>query len=383
MKKALAICCAVLICTSCGRNNKDFSSESKRNIEVVLNRNIHASHMIELLVWPGEYPTRPMVINAQEHIMNFKNHPAILLSDSLLQNEIFYFDELTEVLLYMEALPSTTFKHSLESSPYRDRIDILTRWTESIAELYIDANLDSFFDAHENYYLGAIDEVTKNLPDIDFVTQIESYYRDKRLKYTIIPAPEMPTGGAYGQRGIGPYVYTNNGLEIYQVISASLPVEFDSSTQQYEEFGFDYKEFVLRNSFHEFGHAFVNPVLEKEKNRSLIYEYEYLFTDELKEVMLVQNYDNWLDCIAEHLVRLGEIRLASRSGKEDWAEKLRHMHVREKAFILIPYFEEKIIEYENDRNKGSFEEYLPELLRALEPLNQSNINNDLKCRFLY
>ncbi len=112
------------------------------------------------------------------------------------------------------------------------------------------------------------------------------------MKYTIIPAPEMPTGGAYGYRGIGPYVYSDDGLLIYQVISATLPVSQDSLANDYLEFGFNNKEFILRNSYHEFGHAFINPILAKEKNSRIVEKYEYLFTPSLQKVMLKQNYDN-------------------------------------------------------------------------------------------
>lgn len=344
-----------------------------KRIEVEFNPNIHTSHVIELIVWPGEYPTRPMVIEAQKYFEPFANHPAIELSDSLLQNEVFYFDELTEILLYLEDFPSTTFKYPLENSPYADRQEIIKEWIQALSVFYQDANVEGFLDSYGDFYQGAREEVLQNLPPADFVEQIESYYRDNRLKYTIIPAPEMPTGGVYGQRGIGPYVYTPNGLEIYQVISASLPVQKDSLSNKYEVFGFYNKEFVLRNSYHEFGHAFVNPVLAKQKNERLIYKYEHLFVPELKQVMLKQNYDNWFDCIAEHLVRLGEIRLADRSGNTKWADQLRNQHINQLHFVFLNEFEQKIKEYEGDESYESFEEFLPELIGVLELFDEEEI----------
>lgn len=344
-----------------------------KRIEVEFNPNIHTSHVIELFVWPGEYPTRPMVVEAQKYFESFANHPAIELSDSLLQNEVFYFDELTEILLYLEDFPSTTFKYPLENSPYADRQEIIKEWIQELSVFYQDANVEGFLDSYGDFYQGAREEVLQNLPPADFVEQIESYYRDNRLKYTIIPAPEMPTGGAYGQRGIGPYVYTPNGLEIYQVISASLPVQKDSLSNKYEVFGFDNKEFVLRNSYHEFGHAFVNPVLAKQKNEKLIYKYEHLFVPNLKQVMLKQNYDNWFDCIAEHLVRLGEIRLAERSGNTKWANQLRNQYISQLHFVFLNEFEQKIKEYEGDESYESFEEFLPELIGVLELFDEQEI----------
>ncbi|BFP43455.1 hypothetical protein FGF1_43000 [Flavobacteriaceae bacterium GF1] len=357
------------------KNKGDKKVVVEKQIQVVFNPNIHTSHIVELFVWPGEYPTRPMCVAAQNYFEPFKNHPAIKLSDSLLQNEIFYFDELTEILLYMEDFPSTDFKYPLENSPYSDRTGIINKWVKSLSEFYVDANVASFLNENEAFYEGARQEVLKNLPSKDFVNLIEEYYRERKIKYTILPAPEMPTGGAYGYRGIGPYVHTSDGMLIYQVISASLPVEKDSLSNEYHYFGFDNKEFVLRNSYHEFGHAFVNPILAKKGNKALLKKYEHLFTPELQKVMDEQNYDSWFDCVAEHLVRLGEIRLAERSNHKEWAKELRQYHTEELHFIFLPEFESKIKEYEKDDQYKSFEQFLPNLLGELDGFNSEKIKD--------
>jgi len=380
MKNILLLTTILIFSSACqnGKDKKQRNESISKKIEVEFNPNIHTSHVIELFVWPGEYPTRPIVLEAQKYFEPYENHPAITLSDSLLQNEIFYFDELTEILLYLEEFPSTKFKYPLKNSPYADKEQIINTWVESLSEFYQDANVEGFLKSNNEFYQGARQEVLKNLPSNDFVKQIEEYYRDRKLNYTIIPAPEMPTGGAYGQRGIGPYVYTPNGLEIYQVISASLPIQRDSITKTYLEFGFDNKEFILRNSYHEFGHAFVNPVLDKGNNKSILNEHKNLFIEELKQVMIKQNYDNWFDCIAEHLVRLGEIRLAERSGNKEWAQELRNHHTHQLSFIFLPEFEQKIIEYENNPDYKSFEEFLPELLGTLESFDAEEIRKRIK-----
>ncbi|MEO1021938.1 MAG: DUF4932 domain-containing protein [Bacteroidota bacterium] len=350
----------------------------EKQIEVQFNPNIHTSHIIELFVWPGEYPTRPLVVEAQRYFEPFKNHRAIQLSDSLLQNEIFYFDELTEILLYAEPFPASGFTHSLDHSPYADRETIITEWVEALATFYVDADVASFLEKHQSFYEGARQEVLKNLPPDDFVQLIEAYYRESKLTYTIIPSPEMPTGGAYGYRGIGPYVYTPDGMHIYQVISASLPVEQDTLTGTYPVFGFDNKEFILRNSYHEFGHAFVNTVLDTEPNLEAVNAYTHLFTPGLKEIMMKQNYGNWFDCIAEHLVRLGEIRLAERSGNAAWANELRAYHTDKLQFIFLPEFERKILEFEQDTSIQSFEAFIPELMMSLNPVTSDEVETRIQ-----
>ncbi len=74
---------------------------------------------------------------------------------------------------------------------------------------------------------------------------MEEYYRDEKRKYTIIPAPEMPTDAADVYWGIGPYAYVKDGLLIYQVISAFLPIKIQPHVKDYSEFGFDNSGFVI------------------------------------------------------------------------------------------------------------------------------------------
>ena len=373
-QRLLCVSIVIAVCmVSCKeKDSNDQTESSTKKINVAFNKNVHTSHIVELLVWEGDYPTRPLVVEMQNRFKKFKNHPAIVLSDSLLMNEIFYFDELTEILLYLEDFPSTRFKHPLENSPYAEKKEIITRWIEELAQFYIDAEVEEFLSSHKSFYEGAKQEVLKNLPNMSFVDLIEDYYEDEKVGYTIIPAPEMPTGGAYGQRGIGPYVHTARGMGIYQVISASLPVKKDS-LGGYNDFGFDNKEFILRNSYHEFGHAFVNPVLEKPEYQKLIASYEYLFVPKLQQAMDVQNYNTWFDCLAEHFVRLGEIRLAERSGDKQWAEELRQYHTKELNFVFLPELEAKRLAIEKIAPDKSFSEILPDLLKSIKEIDTLEI----------
>ena len=374
---SLCILCLIYSCKSDKREpiNEQTKSEtnSVKQIQVTLNPNISTTHIIELFIWPGEYPTRPIIVAAQKHFEPYKNHRAVILTDSLVMNEVFFLDELIEILLYLEDLPSTNFKYPLEASPYSDRIDIIKPWIEAMAAFYVDADVAAFQKENKAFYEGARQEVIKNLPPKGFVGLIESYYRTSKIKYTIIPEPGLPTGGDYGYRGIGPYVYTDEGMLVYQVISASLPVTKDSITNTYTYFGFDNKEYILRNSYHEFGHSFVNTVLSKKANEVILDQYKNLFMPELKAVMATQGYGAWFDCVAEHLVRLGEIRLAERSGNAKWAEELRYYHIKERNFIFLPELEAKIMEYEQDKRYTSFEQFLPELLKVLDQFDEEKI----------
>jgi hypothetical protein len=312
-----------------------------------------------------------MVMAVHKHFDKFKEHPAIAFSDSLLRNEIFYSDELMEILLYSEPLPGTKYKYPIENTPYSNRADLLNKWKQKVADFYVVADVKGFLDSNKRFYDGAIKEVTNNLPPADFIGQMETFYREKKIRYTIIPAPEMKTGN---QRGIGPYVQTKDGMLVYQIISASIPIEPLTDLSKYTGFGFNNKDFILLNARHEFGHSFVNPLLERADIAALLANHKNLFTPSLQKVMEDQNYGTWWDCVAEHFVRLGEIRIAERSGDSLLAVKLRDEYTEKLKFIFLPELERKIKAYEADKKYKSFSSYLPELIKVFEQFTAQDVN---------
>ncbi len=370
MRLTLSIVCWIITASCISTGDKT----APRQIDVELNSNVHTQLILEHFVWPGGYPKRPMIVASYEYFDNFKDHAAVLFSDSLLKNEVFYSDELMEILLYSEPLPSTRYRYPMKNTPYESRIALIDKWKAKVAKFYIDANVEGFLESNKEFYSGAIEEVISNLPKNDFINQMESFYRDKKIKYTIIPAPEMQTGD---QRGVGPYVRTKDGMLVYQIISASLPIE-KSDGSAYRQFGFNDKEYILINARHEFGHAFVNPILEKSDITELLGKYENLFTPSLQKVMENQNYGTWWDCVAEHLVRLGEIRIAERSDETLLSKNLREEYIKSRKFIFLPELEQKIKEYETSDKYATFESYIPILMTTFESFSPEEVNERLE-----
>ena len=167
-------------------------------------------------------------------------------------------------------------------------------------------------------------------------------------------------------------------MAIYQIISASLPVETKEKVNEYDSFGFDNEENTLRMSYHEFGHAFVNPLFENDSLLlQLVSQSEHLYIDEYKPIMSRQNYNEWETIVMEYLVRLGEIRLAERSDNPVWAAELRQYHTNELKFVLLPELEKKIIIYENNPELGTFKDFLPELLSVFTNFNEEELKSRL------
>lgn len=78
--------------------------------------------------------------------------------------------------------------------------------------------------------------------------------------------------------------------------------------------------------------------------------------------------------MTKHIVRLGEIRIASALGDLETAKRLRKSYVEEKKFIYIPYWEEKIVEYETNREKyESFDMFFPGLIQVFSEIEKADI----------
>ena len=81
----------------------------------------------------------------------------------------------------------------------------------------------------------------------------------------------------------------------------------------------------------------------------------------------------WETCLIEHLIRLGEIRVARAMKDNAEEDRLRKMHVQEFGFVLIPLLEKQIEKYESDHLRypdfNSFLTVLFEYLHSLKPVN--------------
>ncbi len=85
-------------------------------------------------------------------------------------------------------------------------------------------------------------------------------------------------------------------------------------------------------------------------------------------------YRSWLTCVTEHIVRLGEIRIALAMNDTLTANQIRTENIEQNKFIYLPYLEDKIVEYENNRDKyPSFADFFPELINTFSEIDTNNI----------
>lgn len=209
---------------------------------------------------------------------------------------------------------------------------------------------------------------------------METYYGDSREKYIALVSPMMiwPIEENEG-RGIGATVEKNNKKTVYEIMSPYVQVPVKSIEEDYNQFGFDYKPRARTLTIHEFGHSFVNSELEPYQEQ--IQSFSYLFTDGLKKEMESKGIQNWY--VIESLVRLGEIRIAEIQNDKERANYLRNYHTTQEHFIFLPQLEEKIIEFETNREKyPMWKDFIGKLLKVFEKNTTEFVNEQLSAKNL-
>lgn len=84
---------------------------------------------------------------------------------------------------------------------------------------------------------------------------------------------------------------------------------------------------------------------------------------------------SWENCVVEHLVRLGEIRIAVSMNDTAEANRLRKLHIDGFRFILLPLLEKKMETYEANRTMyPDFTSFLPQLLSVFHSLTPGEVD---------
>lgn len=339
-----------------------------QNIEVAINKNIETLFILYPLVDFGIPPLENSLWNAAaQHFGEYKEHEAVKKLATLTGRT--GIDGPVGLMLHYSGLPHISLRYELDENTLKsfsetgDAMDgqrEINEFIEAFTDFYIQADVEAFLAKHDAYYQKAIEDVKKNLPQEGFIETLEMYYGEKNMAYILNPSPVLFPGFGFGKR-----IVTDDGLVVFNTFGPFQPGKKNNSGIYYQ---FNKADMVRDLSVHEFGHSFVNPITELPENRNLIEQYAHLF-EPLQEQMGKQGYRNWWICVTEHLVRLGEIRIALAMQDHKTAKKLRHDYTEQRHFVYLPNLEARISEYENNRDKyPAFSDFFPILMEAFSEI---------------
>lgn len=318
---------------------------------------------------------RPMVYYAYQNFKNFDNtkiakHMAQVI-DTIIASKVGGQDQIFYALSYAKNFPnkgnesSYKFYNSSLSKELNNYIDKeISLLIEELRLYFIENKVDLFIEKYKYFYKGAIKEVKNGISN-KLLYSLETYYRKTtQNQYTVFIVPTRAFSRGEWQANACKIPLKDNLINNIQFLSSSYIDIKISSDGNYKKFGFADNEWLQDMVVHEFGHTFCefNDSLKQNLQKT-----NFLFSGKWEKQMQPMGYYTWVDCINEHVVRTGEIRIAEMTKNYETAKRLRVSYITKKKFILIPAFEKKFTEYEQNKIKyKTFQDFLPEMLNTLK-----------------
>ena len=368
-------------------------SQHKEKFSVTYNRNIESYFLAELFAVDFRKTNvsfenykrtecrkyQPIIAETLKAYGYLKNSTIAKLTATLNDTLVSYGlgnDLLMAPLLDQKEFPTSDYSSAYKFTSNRFSEETLSainwlikKYIKELGEFYKAENIQLLFKKYQQFYAGAIKEVSDLIPP-KFTEALEKFYGEKKLSYTVLVSPMMmwPIEDNEG-RGIGPSVQTAAGTKVFEIMSPYVRVESDKKIDSYSALGYNYRPRALMLTIHEFGHSFVNKEVEKYIER--IRQTDSVFEkSKLKSLMESKGVQSWEVYIIESIVRLGEIRVAELQNDKQRANDLRKYHIEVEHFIYLPLLEEKIKLYEANRKKyPKLGDFLPELLTVFEGPN--------------
>lgn len=381
----ISLLAVLLFLTSCNGNKNDNSTpksngNNKPKLTIGYNENIETLALIYNLSESGDYHFNeiigPRATLAKELTIQFeeyRNHEAVKKLNNLLNDG---FVDMYDVILslYNTNLPEFN-QFTRYPSIYYENEGLTEEETQarfddfnaSVIQFYKDANLKNRFEKdYKELYKKIMDEVNIVAPNEEFITKAEAYYGIQRDSYEIIVS-------AFCFNGIGKAQLIDDHGKTKAVCLVTSNHLLESDTINLNDLnsftiGYSDDEYFQEIGLHELIHTFFHEALKENKeNIALIDELNYLFTDSLKNDMMNQGYIDWRTCFEEHLVRIGEIKIAEGLGNNDFVKDYRFECINNRGFAYFELIENLLSEYENNRTEyKNIEEFIPELVKKIK-----------------
>ncbi len=365
MKKAFII--SVLLVNSIYAFNQQLAPVSKPvgKLNITVDPRMELLSAVQVI---SDYPTINRKVPYSNELMQFfgryNSLEACQLTSQLAADYEFAYDGPADFILRLSQVPELKAVH-----PFSDRMierangkSNLEKYGDALHRFAVESNFAEFWNNKKPYYQKMVEYTANDLSDFDPVGKLESYYNESKNSYTVALSPSF--AGGYGLR----IPTSNNSLDIYACLNVS---EMKDGIPYFSKLGLSH--FV----WHEFSHSFINPLTEKYKVR--IEATSELFAP-LETKM---SYNEWWNCVNEHIIRAIYIRLISTYENED-AAKMQLENEKSFHFAYIEPLVEKLKQFEKERQATNitFSEFYPTLLNVFDSLSHSNNEYLLNPPFL-
>ena len=303
----------------------------------------------------ANYPVVNKDLPYSKEILNyfesFSSQEAVIMTDSLFQNYGFSYDAPVIFMLHLSQLPELepqiAFTDYLKGRSGKG--DNLEQYQKSIKEFAEISNFKTFWNNKIPFYNQILDLTIADIGEKDMIKALEDYFNETNENYNIIIAPSF-------RGGYGPKIPDADGKDM---IYACL-----TTTDMKDNIPYLNGMNLLFYVWHEFGHSFVNPAIDKyyDKVESL----NKLF-EPIKKDMSKIAYEDWKTCVFEHVLRAVNIRLFELYLGSQYSKFFLKIEIN-RGFIYIEPLIERLKEFEiqRDKNNVTFSEFIPDLLDVLD-----------------
>lgn len=284
-----------------------------------------------------------------------KNHKAVHLFDSLSINYSFNYYRPVDWVLSFSQFPEfnrSNNKDSISQSFNSDKRRLLLEFKNELLKFHKDSLYQKYLSSIATYETTVLSTLNSSKSVTELPGYLEEYYGKSLMSYNLIVSPFVHSGGFNIE------VQDNNQHnDVYAVIGPNGEIDF------MPYFDKDYLEYDM--ILHEFGHSFVNPLLDKysEDIEELSQKY---YTDKLNNTGKQQGYSKWKYVFNELLVRATTICIVKKHISLEKAEELL-TYEKSIGFGLVELFIKCLEDYENNRNLyKTIDDYYPKFIEKLK-----------------
>ena len=298
----------------------------------------------------------------EQHFEKYKKHELIQFTKSVVNENYVSYDAVMRMAINLDDnLKLLSDVKDVWQQDQRWNKENVETFVTLLQKFYIDTEFDTFFNDNADLYNEAIKRYTSIYEQIDLDWFHFFYGKEPSEEFSVIIG--MGFGGNYGPS----LDYTNGKRTVYSIVGVGM-------TDDRGMPDFHPMSFIIL--VHEFGHSFVNYLIEK--NTEEFKENGERIFSVVKDEMAKQAYGSWKTMLCEALVRASVIKYAKDHklmiGNDLMSDFLITVE-KENSFFWI---EELVAELENyDKQREIYptlESYMPKLIEAYK-VWEGNIQN--------
>lgn len=329
--------------------NAQESEPSKHKLEVIYSKNIEVFCTLINLTdyWEERHTDFPFAAEARKKFLPFQSHQVVNLTSKFLKKQWHTF--FCHLALYLTDFPEAKVTSSLPQEYLNWFEEELEAYVAAIRDFYHKADYEGFWKEKKRFYEDLRVNIEKKMERVDVPKILEDFYGMKKDRYFVVPAPQMP------DMGLNVEIESDARLLSYYFQG---PMEIEKGPNYFINIGD-----LINNAFHEFGHTFLESILNR--NNELLQKYDYIYK-KVQKGMKRRGYGTWHQVFIENLIRSIQARLMSKALGEKTAQLVLDIYSKQ-GFQLIHILHDITEEYERNREKyESFDSFLPVLFIRLD-----------------